>query len=81
MSKLVQKRLDNDDAFSCVPKIRLFEAIEALAELTERQIHTKGHWQSALREQCLTQTRYFSQVPTAAAIYPVPFANLPPPRS
>ena len=34
MSKLIQARLGDYNAFSCVPKIRLLEAIEALAELT-----------------------------------------------
>ena len=32
MSKFVQTRLDDDDAFSCVHQIRLSEAIKAPAE-------------------------------------------------
>ena len=51
MSKLIQARLGDYNAFSCVPKIRLLEAIEALAELTRT---TDSH-QGALVE-CASRT-------------------------
>ena len=64
MSKVVQTRLGNDDAFSCVPKIRLFEAFEALAELTRT---TDSH-QGALAK-CASRTESDSDLPVFTGSY------------